>query len=98
MNQASEPVSISILGRKYQFACAPEQRKDLLAAAAFLDEQMQEIKESGRLVSLERIALQAALNLSAELQKLQHNANLREQRIDSKIRLLADQLDDALKV
>lgn len=101
MSQASEPVSISILGRKYQFACAPEQRKDLLSAAAFLDEQMQEIKESGRLVSLERIALQAALNLSAELQKLQklqHDANLREQRIDNKIRLLADHLDDALKV
>ena len=98
MNASSEPVSITILGRKYQFACPPQQRKDLLAAAAALDEQMQEIKESGRLVSLERIALQAALNLSAELQKLQRDANLREERIDSKIRLLADQLDNALKV
>jgi len=97
MSQVSEPVSITILDRKYQFACTPEQRKDLIAAAEHLDEQMQEIKETGRLVSLERIALQAALNLSAEMLTLKRSADLREERIDSKIRLLADELDNALK-
>jgi cell division protein ZapA len=97
MNEATEAVSIAILDRKYQFACAPEQRKDLLAAAHSLDERMREIKESGRLMSLERIALQAALNLSDELLKIQRDNDLRTERIDSKIRLLADQLDNALK-
>ena len=96
MNSATEPVSITILDRKYQFACTPEERKNLLAAAQHLDERMKDIKESGRLMSLERIALQAALNLSDELLKIQKDASLREEKIDSRIRLLADQLDDAL--
>jgi cell division protein ZapA len=97
MSPPSEPVSVTILDRKYQFACTPEERKDLVEAARSLDERMKEIRESGRLMSLERIALQAALNLSDELLKLQRHASLREERIDSRIRLLANQLDDALK-
>ena len=96
MTSTTEPVSITILDRKYQFACTPEERKDLLAAAQHLDERMKDIKESGRLMSLERIALQAALNLSDELLKIQKDATLREEKIDSRIRMLADQLDDAL--
>ena len=101
MTRPSEPVSVTILDRKYQFACAPEDRKDLIEAARDLDERMRDIRESGRLMSLERIALQAALNLSDELVKLRRLASLREERIDHRIRLLADQLssqiDDALK-
>jgi cell division protein ZapA len=97
MNAPSEPVSISILDRKYQFSCTPEERKDLVAAAQNLDERMMAIKDAGRLMSLERIALQAALNLSDELLKMQQSADFRQENIDSKIRMLADQLDDALK-
>ena len=96
MNTPTEPVSISILDRKYQFSCSPEERKDLIAAAQHLDERMKEIRDSGRLTSLERIALQAALNLSDELVKMRQDGEQRKEQIDSKIRLLADQLDDAL--
>jgi cell division protein ZapA len=97
MSHSSEPVSVTILDKTYQFACEPESRNDLVEAARLLDECMTEIKDSGRLMSLERIALQAALNFSAEVVQLKHNENFREEKIDSKIRMLADQLDDALK-
>jgi len=97
MSTPTEPVSITILDRKYQFACSPEERKDLIAAAQNLDELMKDIRESGRLMSLERIALQAALNLSDELLKMRRSSELRTEKIDNKIRMLADQLDDALK-
>jgi len=96
MSNSPEPVSVIILDKKYQFACEPEQRNDLVEAARQLDETMSEIKDSGRLMSLERIALQAALNFSAELMKLRADENFRKEKIDSKIRLLADQIDDAL--
>jgi cell division protein ZapA len=97
MSHSPEPVSVTILDRKYQFACDPDQRNDLIEAARQLDVRMTEIKDSGRLMSLERIALQAALNLSAELVQMQHDENTREEKIDNRIRMLADQLDDALK-
>ena len=97
MSHSPEPVSVTILDRKYQFACEPDQRNDLIEAARQLDERMTEIKDAGRLMSLERIALQAALNFSAELVHVYRTENIREEKIDSKIRMLADQLDDALK-
>lgn len=96
MNSPAEPVSVTILDKKYQFACEPDQRSDLIEAARQLDERMSEIKDTGRLMSLERIALQAALNFSAELVHLRRNEELREDKVDRKIRLLAEQLEDAL--
>jgi cell division protein ZapA len=97
MSHSAEPVSVIILDKKYQFACDPEERNDLIEAARNLDERMSEIRDSGRLLSLERIALQAALNYSADLLKLQRQETQREETIDSRIRTLADQIDDALK-
>jgi len=97
MSHPPEPVSVIILDKKYQFACDPEQRNDLVEAARQLDERMSEIKDTGRLMSLERIALQAALNFSAELMELRRNENYRQEKFDNKIRMLADQIDDALK-
>jgi len=76
MSNPPEPVSVIILDKKYQFACEPDQRNDLVEAARQLDERMGEIKDTGRLMSLERIALQAALNFSAELMKLRRTERL----------------------
>ena len=97
MSNTPEPVSVTILDKKYQFACEPDQRNDLVEAARQLDETMNEIKDTGRLMSLERIALQAALNFSAQLMKLKASEEYRQEKLDSKIRSLADQIDDALK-
>ena len=97
MSHSAEPVSVIILDKKYQFACNPEERNDLIEAARDLDERMSEIRDSGRLLSLERIALQAALNYSADLLRLQRQETQREEKIDSRIRMLADQIDDALR-
>ena len=96
MSAPTEPVSVTILDRKYQFSCSAEQRKDLIEAARILDERMMEIRESGRLMSLERIALQAALNLSDEVIKMKREAETREDKIDNRIRSLADELEQAL--
>lgn len=96
MSDAVEPVSVIILDKKYQFACSPEERNDLVEAARQLDESMTDIKDGGRLMSLERIALQAALNYSAQILSLQRNETRRQEKFDSKIRNLADQIDDAL--
>ena len=96
MSDNLEPVKVNILDREYQFACPEEQREDLVAAARELDESMREIKDSGRLMSLERIALQAALNYCDESLKLRRSAASRSEKIDNKIKMLADQLDEAL--
>jgi len=95
-NTNPETISVAILDREYQFACPADERKALKEAALFLDERMRSIKGAGRLMALERIAVMTALNLSDELLKLQKNEKYRQENVDSRIRLLANELDDAL--
>ncbi len=92
----SEPISVDILDRQYQFACSPEEREALKEAAVYLDERMRSIKGAGRLMALERIAVMTALNLSDELLRLQKHEQRRKDTLDNRIRMLADELDDAL--
>ena len=95
-NITSEPISVDILDREYQFACKPAEREALKAAAVFLDERMRSIKNAGRLMALERIAVMTALNLSDELLKLQETEKHRQENVDNRIRMLVNELDDAL--
>ncbi len=95
-NTTSEPISVEILDREYQFACKPAEREALKAAAVFLDERMRSIKNAGRLMALERIAVMTALNLSDELLKLQETEKHRQETVDNRIRMLVNELDDAL--
>jgi len=67
MNQSSNAVTVSILDKQYQVACPPEERAGLHEAARYLDQQMRAIRDSGRVVGLERVAVMAALNISFEL-------------------------------
>jgi len=93
---ATEPISVEILDHQYQFACSPEEAIALKEAALYLDERMRSIKDAGRLMALERIAVMTALNLSDELLRLQKHEKHRKENLDTRIRMLADELDDAL--
>ncbi len=64
---AGEPVTVSILDREYLIACTPDERPGLIAAAAFLDAKMREIRAGARSANLDRIAVLAALTVAHEL-------------------------------
>ena len=55
------------MGRTYKVACTEEEREDLLSAVSYLDGKMNEIKDTGKVASAERIAVMAALNIAHEL-------------------------------
>ena len=57
-------VTVKILDREYKFACEPEERRQLLDAADYLDGQMRMIKEGSNMVGMEKIAVLAALNIT----------------------------------
>ncbi len=59
----------SLLGRDYKFACKESERAELVEAVAFLDRRMREIRETGKVVGAERIAVMAALNIAHEMQR-----------------------------
>jgi len=60
-------VTVRILDKDYQVACPADQEAELLVSAKYLDKQMRVIRESGKVIGLERIAVMAALNISHEL-------------------------------
>jgi cell division protein ZapA len=67
MTSKAKALDVSIMGRSYKVACAEEEREALLQAVSYLDRKMNEIKVAGKVASLERIAVMAALNITHEL-------------------------------
>ncbi|HTS23229.1 MAG TPA: cell division protein ZapA [Casimicrobiaceae bacterium] len=67
MDDRSLTLEVSILGRDYRVACKESERAELLQAVAFLDKRMREIRDAGKVVGSERIAVMAALNIAHEL-------------------------------
>jgi cell division protein ZapA len=59
-------MQVSIMGREFRVACAPDEQKGLQQAVEYLNRKMQEIKEQGKITSIDRIAIMAALNISHE--------------------------------
>ena len=63
----SKPIDIEILGREFTVSCTDEERQGLLDAVGYLDSKMREIRDAGKIVGVERIAIMAALNITHEL-------------------------------
>ena len=68
-NSKSVPVTVKIMDNEYRVACPMDEREALQAAAVYLSDKMQEIRESGKILGVERVAVMAALNISHELLK-----------------------------
>lgn len=60
-------LDVSILDRDFRIACPEDEQSDLLEAVAYLDKKMREIHDQGKVVTVERIAIMAALNMAHEL-------------------------------
>jgi len=63
----SKAVDVNIMGRDFTVSCTDEERPGLINAVNFLDKKMRDIRDSGKVVGAERIAIMTALNLAHEL-------------------------------
>jgi cell division protein ZapA len=64
MSKPIKPVSLNILGKEYKIACPQDEQEGLINTAQELDAQMRKIRDTGKVVGSERIAVLAALNLA----------------------------------
>ena len=67
----SKSVDVTILGRSFTVSCTDEERQGLMDAVNYLDKKMHDIRDSGKVIGVERIAVMAALNLSHEILNVQ---------------------------
>jgi cell division protein ZapA len=66
-SEKNKPLDVTILDREFRVACPDDERDELLDAVAYLDKNMREIRDAGKITSVERIAIMAALNIAHEL-------------------------------
>lgn len=61
------PVNVRILDKDYLVACPKGEEAALLASAKRVDKEMRKIRDSGKALGSDRIAVMVALNLAHEL-------------------------------
>lgn len=96
MSELYAHVTIRILEKEYQVACPAHEKADLIAASELLNSKMREIRDSGKVVGLDRVAVMAALNLANELIKIQGQDEQLKDLVGLGIRSMNERLDDAL--
>jgi len=67
MNAEPKGLQINVMGREFRVACPENEQKGLLEAVDYLNRKMTEIRDHGKVIGLERIAIMAALNIANEL-------------------------------
>ena len=89
-------VSVRILDKEYQVACPANERTDLLDSAEALNLRMREIRDSGRIVGLDRIAVMAALNMANDLMHAKARDNALDGDISDRLKIISDRVDHVL--
>ena len=87
-------VDVNIMGRDFTVSCTDDERPGLINAVNFLDKKMRDIRDSGKVIGVERIAMMAALNLSHELLNSK-SGNFDIGDIKRRISLMQDRIDQA---
>ena len=62
----AKSLQVSIMGRDFRVACSEEEQAGLLEAVDYLNKKMAEIRDGGKVIGVERIAIMAALNIAHE--------------------------------
>jgi cell division protein ZapA len=96
-SKSADGITIHVLDKEYKIACSEEERHDLQRSADYLDNKMREIRESGKIIGSDRIAVMAALNITHEL-LAQDGGGPTKTDISSgsRMRSIQDKIDDAL--
>jgi len=96
MSNTMIPVSVRIMGKEYKISCPKEEHESLIASAEHVNDNMQKIRNGGKALGTERIAVMAAINIAHELINSETSTDNNEITI-AKIDSLQHSIDAALK-
>jgi cell division protein ZapA len=90
------PVSVRILDKEYRIGCQEGEQQSLIASAQYVDRRMREIRQTGRVIGSDRIAVMAALNIAHELLEARRDLERGEQALNQRIHSLQKKIELAL--
>ncbi|MBI1423439.1 MAG: cell division protein ZapA [Gammaproteobacteria bacterium] len=93
---APNAVSITILGKEYLVACQEDEKSKLLSSASYLDRKMREIRDHGKVIGTDRIAVMAALNIAHELLHDKGDVVTANPEVEGRIRSIQEKIEEAL--
>jgi cell division protein ZapA len=96
MSEKAKGLDVNIMGRSYRVTCADDEREALLAAVAYVDKKMTEIKTASKVAGTERIAVMAALNIANELLSVKLGGGFDIAELKRRMNLMQSKLDQAL--
>jgi len=97
MNSGKQDViAVNILNKEYRIGCEPEQEEALIKAARLLDSRMKEIRQTGKVIGTDRIAVMAALNLANEVLNQETSSEASASASNKRVRALRERIEIAL--
>ena len=90
-------MNVKIFEKEYQISCPADERKALVDSAELLNIKMREIRDSGKVVGLDRIAVMAALNIANDLIAAHGLGEILETDAKQKVRLMRERVESALQ-
>ena len=88
--------TVDVLGKTYQIKCPDSEVSSLQRASDYLEEKMLEIKKINHVLSIDRIAVLAALNIAHQLLTLEREKFVQVQALEERLKNLNQKLEDAL--
>lgn len=90
-------VTVRILDKEYFVGCPPDERNDLLESAEYLNKKMREIRDTGKVVGSDRIAVMAALNMANELLRLRKQDQEIQGSVSGRVKHMRERVEGALQ-
>ncbi len=90
-------LSVRILDKEYFVACPSDERADLLDSAEYLSKKMREIRDTGKIVGTDRIAVMAALNLANELLKAKRSESVLGGQMQTRVKGMREKVESSLQ-
>ena len=96
MSTEPEGVSVEILDKEYMIACPPEEREALQESARQLNERLRQVRDSGKVLGTERMAIITALNVVHEMEQQRRQRAVTAATVQQDIDRLANKISGAV--
>jgi len=90
-------VTVRILEKEYFVSCPQDERAALLDSAEYLNKKMREIRDTGKVVGADRIAVMAALNMGNELLRLRKQDAELQGAVTGRVKHMRERVEGALQ-
>jgi cell division protein ZapA len=96
MSSEIKGLDVTIMGREFRVACPEDEQQELLASVEYLDKKMREIRDAGKVIGVERIAIMAALNIAHEFLTTRVSGHFDIGELKRRMQNMQAQIDQAM--